>query len=115
MFCCFLCICLAGWMMTQVYSLKAQQGSRLRFTASVLASSTLERVQFELERDFSWNSRQARSPVAGTSLFEMAVGQTYAPDGQEDLKRVQCDIYWQDPGLGPQEYSLDCEFYRESR
>lgn len=78
----------------QFYAVKASQGSRHRQLASNLAFSHLSRAESALRRDFSLNQTIPLTRLPQAEGFSVALSDTYAPDGLENLKHLRCSIYW---------------------
>lgn len=95
----------------QIYSLRANSGSRQRTTASTLAYSVLNEVLSQQRQSFSARADRARAKMEYEPDFESAVSQLYYPDGKNDLKQIFCSVYWTDKE-GPHEFSTWTYVYR---
>ena len=93
------------------YSLKASQGSRRRQLAANLAYSYLQRAESHLRQEFSLSQNVTLASLPEASGFRLQLRDQYEPDGLENLKLLDCAIYWDEAGQVRQ-FSAHLEVYR---
>jgi prepilin-type N-terminal cleavage/methylation domain-containing protein len=109
----FLTIAIFGLVSSKIYAARAQQVTKERQAANVLAISELEAKERILRHDFTTKVALPRGPVPGNPDFEKEVLESNA-EGRADLRRVEVILYWEDKN-GPQRHSLWTYFYDRSR
>jgi len=95
----------------QFYAVKASQGSRQRQVASTLAFSYLNQAEGVLRRDFYLNQSIPLTPLPKTQGFSVALSDTYASDGLDNLKHLRCSIYWNEAST-VREFRASLDLYR---
>jgi prepilin-type N-terminal cleavage/methylation domain-containing protein len=104
----FLSIALLALVSTQIYSLRASGGNRLRHTASIIAYTIMNEKEEALRKDFTASASQAKADVVGHEGFQCAVLEDLL---QADFKRITVIIYWRD-GQENHEYSIWTYIYK---
>lgn len=95
----------------QFYAYKASQGSRQRQIAANLAFSYLNRAESALRVHFYESQAIPMTPLADPAGFQVALSDQYENDGLENLKHLQCSIYWTEAST-VREYRTSLDLYR---
>ena len=93
------------------YALKASQGSQQRQAAANLAYSYLQKAESHLRRDFAESQDQDLATVPEAAGFRLRMRDQYEPDGLDNLKLLDCSVYWDEAGQ-VREFKSHLEVYR---
>lgn len=91
-----LSIAILGLVSTQIYSLRATTGNKMRHTASVIATTLMNEKEEALRSDFTRSAVQPRIVFPGAEGFEYAISEEIV---DTNFKKITVDVYWTDNGI----------------